>query len=229
MSRGADLFELAAPHAGEFPCTIEGKIGIVAAGHDCGWKGQQALRNRREIFYWLGEIVSVGIRRGDQQGSFDLAGQLRRRLRPVGHGDASQAVSGKDDGRRRTADFLCDTVDPIFVPRRVPIRLLHANTDRALLLPDRLPVLWSGVVPAWQDKNALSGFPFAQLKLVRALELVTQSRGAQVFTDMRQPLLQRTQCLLDVGLVRLREIAPKSVWAGRNARHLAQGAPADGM
>ena len=61
--------------------------------------------------------------------------------------------------------------------------------------------------------------------MMRPLELQRQFPRIQIFADVRQALFQLQQGVPDIFLVGKRDVAPHRVGTGRNARHLAQGAP----
>src|SRR6267154_6008734 len=67
----------------------------------------------------------------------------------------------------------------------------------------------------------------ARRNLSSAFEFGAQLRRLQAFADVRQPMLQRQQRLLNVRGVGERDIAPHGIRAGRGARHFAKSAAGD--
>src|SRR5438270_4249037 len=208
VSRRADIDKAAAPGTRKLPGARDCQIRITAAGDDNRWKWKQVARDRCKILDLLGSVFAVDVWRRHQQRAFDLAGLARRGLAPVRQGDAAQAMRSKHNRRRGLLHLRCNALQPPLAMRKLPVPLLHAEKDRVLLLPQRLPVPRAGVLPARQHQHCCRYVFCAQLKTVGVIKFFTQCGCAQVLADMRQPLLQPRQRALDVRRVRVRDVSP---------------------
>ena len=123
--------------------------GVVVGTDDLTGERQQIRRNRCEVTQrWrAGRTLDIG--RRDQQRPAHLTQVLQRRSRrPMGDGDAAEAVRDEDDWRAVGGNRLGERGDPIFTTRRQSVGLLHARTVRQTVLPVALPMIIWRSLPA---------------------------------------------------------------------------------